>query len=64
MAPIVAGPVIKIPGTLQLDGVYARYRIRHAEALAGRRHPPHVPSEGLRYMRVSYARVSKAAGSQ
>ena len=39
-------------------------RIRHREALAGRRHRPCIPNEGLRYMRIGYARVSKADDSQ
>ena len=47
---------------------YARYRIRdgirHTETLAGRHHRPHVSNERLRYMRIGYARVSKADGSQ
>ena len=47
---------------------YARYRIRHGirhtEALARRHHRPYVPNERLRYMRIGYARVSKADGSQ
>ena len=46
---------------------YARYRIRHGirntEALRGRRPPPYVSNEDLRYMRIGYARVSKTDGS-
>ena len=38
--------------------------IRHVEALAGRRHRPHVANERLRNMLIGYARISKVDGSQ
>ena len=47
---------------------YARHRIRHVirhtEALAERCHRPCIANEGLRYMPIGYARVSKADGPQ
>ena len=56
MAPVFVMLANKLDGRL-LDVRKHRIRhgIRHTEALAGRRHRPHVPNERLRYMLISPA---------
>ena len=54
--------------SILIRSTYARNRIRHGirhtEAPSCGRLRTNVSKEGLRYMRIGYARVSKAAGCQ
>ena len=47
-----------------IEAANLRHGIRHTEPLAGRRQRPYVSNERLRYIRIGYARVAKADGSQ
>ena len=51
-------------GARIIDADTVEIGVRHTEAPAGRHHRLYVTNEGLRYMRIGYARVSKADGSQ